>query len=287
MTDFFAFHQVLLQLASLVASFLLRDDICYPWGVKIRPELLLVCCLGGCPSKGSVTTSLTISDTGSSSTSSSTSTSSSGGSDTASEPSLTMGSGTASTSTTLGETTAGDGVCPECSDCSDQETCVARCKTGQNPADRECYVECIEKVPFSSKLEACEYEDSLCGPDMTINGFGEDYFACGDVLCSDACDICSVCDWYECELTNPCKEGYNCSPIRVFSEHAYDWLACLPSGDLPVDSPCVEHSDFDECEYGAACVVGVCRFFCDEDDSCPQGYHCETLQNWVNFCVLD
>ncbi len=248
--------------------------------VKVSPALFIaIFYLVGC---SSVENSSSNTDGGTTSVSTTT------GSSTTDETSLGNSSESESTTDIDTETaTGGDLDCPQCSTCSDDEICIARCTI--NIYEGVCGTVCLPKgdAPFSTELEACNFDEYLCGPDMGIVGFRKDSTsrACGDVLCSKSCDICSSCDWHECSVNSPCELGYNCSPILVFGNDIfYDWRVCLPSGDSPVGSPCTHHNDYDECVYGAACVFETCRTPCGKQDSCPQGFHCMYIQNWVGYC---
>ncbi len=199
---------------------------------------------------------------------------------------------TVSESTTLESETAGDTAettvgddCPACASCSEQELCVTRCETFLYEG---CYTECVPEIPFETYLDACEFEEYLCGEEMVITSFGKGGLVCGDILCSPGCQICQSCSWAECNLGSESCGEKKCCPIDAHGLSPYDWLICLPtSGDLPVGSPCTNHIDSDECEDNAVCIYGTCREPCSEQFTCSNGSSCVYDQNWIPFCLPD
>jgi hypothetical protein len=88
-----------------------------------------------------------------------------------------------------------------------------------------------------------------------------------------------------CSAQEPCPAGYACvertglGPVCSIGE-------CFGDGDCPADYFCFmdrnvcRHVDIpctadEECAANVACNQGVCQLWCENDDDCQAGYHCQ------------
>lgn len=106
----------------------------------------------------------------------------------------------------------------------------------------------------------CSLSSPQCGTGLECEASGQSSpSATGLGLCGGGCDA-TIPEGDEC-LTDPdcgCPAGQTCRVMEDASR------ACSPTGDTTAQAPCGNNGD---CGPGLACMEGLCRPYCDPDES--------------------
>ena len=108
-------------------------------------------------------------------------------------------------------------------------------------------------APNTTAFDAGSECDAVVGP------------GCGcrvSVTAGAPCDILTQCG---CDSTETCILASNVLNSRVPAAGVRNPTTCVPPGDAGPGEPCVDHA---ACDRGLACVDGLCKAFCREDEDC-------------------